>query len=140
MPQINLKSSFRRGFTFTEVMFAVILLGIGFIMLAGMFPVAIQQTQSTVEESISANLLGTATRYLEQTLNQEDLPPTGRISFPAPTTALPVNWPPPPAYPQFLRVSQRYYYQLYPNVTFPTVPPRFFQTNLDLPVAPEPGL
>ena len=31
---------FRRGFTFTEVMFAVILLGIGFIMLAGMFPVA----------------------------------------------------------------------------------------------------
>src|SRR3954454_3031266 len=94
----------RRGFTFTEVMFAVILLGIGFIMLAGMFPVAIQQTQNTVEESISSSLVQTATNYLQQTLNQEDLAPTGRISFPTPTTALPPNWPPTPVYPQFLRL------------------------------------
>ena len=51
---ILVRRPFRRGFTFTEVMFAVILLGIGFIMLAGMFPVAIQQTQTTAEESSTA--------------------------------------------------------------------------------------
>src|ERR1700728_2071132 len=32
------------GFTFIEVLFAVILLGIGFTMIAGIFPVAIQQS------------------------------------------------------------------------------------------------
>jgi type II secretory pathway pseudopilin PulG len=41
----------RRGFSFVEVMFAVIVLGIGFIMVSAMFPVAIQQTQSNVEDS-----------------------------------------------------------------------------------------
>src|SRR5205809_6991279 len=66
----------RRGFTFTEVMFAVILLGIGFIMLAGMFPVAIQQTQTTVQESISSTLVQIATRSMEQSLTDADVPPT----------------------------------------------------------------
>lgn len=55
----------RRGFTFTEVMFAVILLGIGFIMLAGMFPVAIRQTQTTTEESHGSNLAQAGAKYLE---------------------------------------------------------------------------
>jgi type II secretory pathway pseudopilin PulG len=40
-----------RGFTFTEVLFAVIILGIGFIMLAAMFPVALSQTKETVGET-----------------------------------------------------------------------------------------
>src|SRR4051812_22366812 len=70
------RSNFRRGFTFTEVMFAVILLGIGFIMLAGMFPVAIQQTQTTVQESISSTLVQIATRSMEQSLTDADVPPT----------------------------------------------------------------
>src|SRR5438552_15964832 len=39
------------GFTFTEVMFAVILLGVGFIMVAAIFPVAIQQSQSNLEDA-----------------------------------------------------------------------------------------
>src|SRR2546423_13159532 len=39
-----------RGVTFTEVMFAVILLGIGFIMVAAIFPVAIQQSQQNLED------------------------------------------------------------------------------------------
>src|SRR5437870_2055266 len=65
----------RRGFTFTEVMFAVILLGIGFIMLAGMFPVAIQQTQTNVEESTASTIVQVAAHYLEQTLTQEDVQP-----------------------------------------------------------------
>src|SRR2546426_7307427 len=66
----------RRAFTFTEVMFAVILLGIGFIMLAGMFPVAIQQTQTTVEESMASTIVQTATRAMEQTLRDADVPAT----------------------------------------------------------------
>src|SRR6476661_6644738 len=66
----------RAGFTFTEVMFAVILLGIGFIMLAGMFPVAIQQTQTNVEESTAMTIAQSAAHYMEQTLTQLDVRPT----------------------------------------------------------------
>jgi prepilin-type N-terminal cleavage/methylation domain-containing protein len=87
----------RRGFTFTEVMFAVILLGIGFIMLAGMFPVAIQQTQTNVEESNASTLVQLATRYLEQTLTQADLPPTGNLNPPSGFAIV---------YPRFLRLTE----------------------------------
>lgn len=45
----------RRGFSFTEVLFAVMILGIGFIMIAGIFPVAISQTAATQEETIGAS-------------------------------------------------------------------------------------
>src|SRR5882672_11756716 len=69
----------RRGFTFTEVMFAVILLGIGFIMLAGMFPVAIQQTQTNVEESTGSTIVQAARHYLEQTMTVDDMLPTGNL-------------------------------------------------------------
>jgi type II secretory pathway pseudopilin PulG len=44
----------RRGFSFAEVMFAVIILAIGFILVAAIFPVAIQQTQSTAEDAAAA--------------------------------------------------------------------------------------
>src|SRR4051794_14613443 len=51
------RSTFRaRGFSFTEIMFAVIILGIGFIMVAAIFPVAIQQAKSTTEETSAAAL------------------------------------------------------------------------------------
>ena len=45
-----------RGFSFIEVMFAVIVLGIGFIMVSAMFPVAIQQTQSNVEDAAAGRI------------------------------------------------------------------------------------
>ena len=56
----------RRGVTFTEVMFAVVLLGIGFIMLAGIFPFAIQQTQVSGEETNAANLAQGAVKLIER--------------------------------------------------------------------------
>ena len=56
----------RRGFSFAEVMFAVIVLGIGFIMVAAIFPVAIQQTRLTVDESTAAAVARQATAVLEQ--------------------------------------------------------------------------
>jgi len=49
--QLATSNSLRPAFTFTEVMFAVILLGIGFIMVAAIFPVAIQQSQSNLEDA-----------------------------------------------------------------------------------------
>ncbi len=55
-----------RGMTFTEVMFAVIILGIGFIMLAAIFPVAIQQTRTSVEQTQGAAMSRGALRYMEE--------------------------------------------------------------------------
>lgn len=52
--------------TFTEVMFAVIILGIGFIMLAAVFPVAIQQTKTSVEQTQGAAMSRSALRYMEE--------------------------------------------------------------------------
>jgi type II secretory pathway pseudopilin PulG len=48
------RSRCERGFSFAEVMFAVVILGIGFIMVAAIFPVAIQQTQANGEENVAA--------------------------------------------------------------------------------------
>ncbi len=44
----------RCAFSFAEVMFAVVILGVGFIMVAAIFPVAIQQSQTTAQEGIAA--------------------------------------------------------------------------------------
>ena len=68
----------RRGFTFTEVMFAVILLGIGFIMLAGMFPVAIQQTAQTQQETVGANLTLAAVKQISQIATIDNMFNTGQ--------------------------------------------------------------
>jgi hypothetical protein len=46
----------RRGFSFTEILFAVMILGIGFIMVAAMFPVAIRQTEDSNRETIGASV------------------------------------------------------------------------------------
>lgn len=46
----------RHGFSFTEILFAVMILGIGFIMIAAMFPVAIHQTEASNQETIAASL------------------------------------------------------------------------------------
>ena len=49
-PQLTTRN-FLPAFTFIEVLFAVILLGIGFIMIAAIFPVAIQQTALVSNET-----------------------------------------------------------------------------------------
>ncbi len=45
----------RHGFSFVEILFAVMILGIGFIMVAAMFPVAIKQTDEAIQETTTAN-------------------------------------------------------------------------------------
>jgi hypothetical protein len=47
-------SSFRAAYSFPEVLFAVVVLGIGFIMIAGIFPVAISQSKATLDETVAA--------------------------------------------------------------------------------------
>src|SRR4051812_18958961 len=50
----NCRLRSRRAFSFAEVMFAVIILGVGFIMIAALFPVAIRQSKSNADETAAA--------------------------------------------------------------------------------------
>src|SRR3954469_11304103 len=56
----------RGGFTFTEVMFAVIILGGGFVMIAAILPVAIQQTKSNVDEATASAISQAAVNAITQ--------------------------------------------------------------------------
>ena len=66
----------RKAFTLTEVMFAVILLGIGFIMVAAMFPVAIQQNRTTSEQTAATQLARAAISNLQQVATNQTMPAT----------------------------------------------------------------
>ena len=61
----QLQAPRRRGFSFTEVLFAVMVMGIGFIMIAAMFPVTIRQQQTTLEETVGASTANMALAYLQ---------------------------------------------------------------------------
>jgi type II secretory pathway pseudopilin PulG len=67
----------RPGFSFTEVLFAVMILGIGFIMIAAIFPVALTQTKLTNEETAAAMQTRGGVQYLEQYATNANLPATG---------------------------------------------------------------
>jgi len=91
------KSS-RRAFTFLEVLFSVIIIGIGFVMIAAIFPVAIQQSQANVAEAAAVATSRDALRYLQAAASAYTPPAsigTGLIVepiFPA-TTAAAGNFP-----------------------------------------------
>jgi type II secretory pathway pseudopilin PulG len=69
----------RRGFTFTEILFSVLILGIGFILIAAIFPVALKQTQSTAEETEAATIAKGGVSYLQKYSTQSywNTPVTG---------------------------------------------------------------
>jgi len=73
--QRNVRSA-RRGFSFTEVLFAVMVLGIGFIMIAAMFQVTIRQTQNTMGDTQGANEAQAAMAYLQSIGTNQNFPPT----------------------------------------------------------------
>ncbi|MFT3788992.1 MAG: prepilin-type N-terminal cleavage/methylation domain-containing protein [Tepidisphaeraceae bacterium] len=52
LPTVHRPLPTRSGFTFIEVLFAVIILGIGMIMIAGMLPVAIKQGQESQQDLV----------------------------------------------------------------------------------------
>jgi hypothetical protein len=66
----------RRGFAFTEILFAVMVLGIGFIMIAAMFPVTIRQTQNTLGDTQGANEALAAMAYLQSIGTNANFPST----------------------------------------------------------------
>src|SRR5262249_52287646 len=66
------------GFSFAEVMFAVIILGIGFIMIAAVFPVAVQQGKATNDETTAAASAKAQVAMLSDVIADADVPvPTG---------------------------------------------------------------
>lgn len=65
----------RRGMTFTEVMFAVILLGIGIIMIAATLPFAIQQTKTTADETVGAGIAENSLASMQGSISSSLLPP-----------------------------------------------------------------
>jgi type II secretory pathway pseudopilin PulG len=73
------RSARRAGFSFTEVLFAVMILGIGFIMVAAIFPVAIQQAQNSTEETTAAAVGRTAATMIEQVASDSTMPATFNV-------------------------------------------------------------
>jgi type II secretory pathway pseudopilin PulG len=77
----QLKPNLRGAFTFLEVLFAVMILGIGMIMVAAMFPAGIRQTQANVEDSAYMALTRNMARQMQQmaadTLPTTPAPPAG---------------------------------------------------------------
>ena len=81
----------RHGFTFIEVLFAIIILGIGSIMIAGMLPVAIKQSSDTRNAITGKAACEAGFAYVQAiaaTSNFAALPPTANDQTPPPTTAL----------------------------------------------------
>jgi hypothetical protein len=70
-------ASGRRAFAFTEILFAVMILGLGFIMIAAMFPVTISQTQATVQETAAAGTARAAYESLARLSSLDKLDATG---------------------------------------------------------------
>lgn len=68
----------RRAFTFTEVMFAVVILGIGFIMIAAIFPVAIRQTAQSAEESVAITAAERGVAMIQSRATKVMFPETAR--------------------------------------------------------------
>jgi hypothetical protein len=102
----------RAGFAFTEVLFAVMVLGIGFIMIAAMFPVTIKQTQNTMGDVIGANEAKAALAYMQTIASDQNFPPTVPPFAPQP---------PDPSKPaQIFSMTQAPY--VYPTPTSPKLP------------------
>lgn len=87
-------ASLRRGFSFTEVLFAVMVLGIGFIMIAAMFPVTIQQTKSTLEESVGASMARGALTFLQTQATETNFPVSAGLNGPVQVVSMPQQFSP----------------------------------------------
>lgn len=74
--RLKLSRQCRRGFSFVECMFAIVILGIGSIMIAGVFPVTAQMQQATCDESAATAIAHNARSYLETVMTQANTPST----------------------------------------------------------------
>lgn len=80
-------------------MFAVVVLGIGFIMIAAMFPVAISQSQTTSEESTGASIARGAVQHISSIAGRSSMRATdnGVIANPPPVAPFTGIYQSPPA-------------------------------------------
>ena len=74
------RSNLRAGFSLPEVMFAIIIMGIGFIMVAALFPVAIQQTKDSQESTTAATIAQKAFNIIGQRATAANMPSTGSVA------------------------------------------------------------
>jgi hypothetical protein len=65
-------------------MFAVIILGIGFIMVAALFPVAIQQTQASSQDVTASAYAQSISQSITSTVSSTDFFPTGQSAATSP--------------------------------------------------------
>lgn len=69
--QIAIRNSqISRGFSFTELLFAVMILGIGFILIAAVFPVGLSQSKANFDETHSASLARSAAAEIGKIANK----------------------------------------------------------------------
>lgn len=68
-----------RGFSFTELLFAVMIMGIGFIMIAAIFPVGLAQSKSNFDETQAANLARSAVALIERNAHASDFVADGKM-------------------------------------------------------------
>lgn len=73
------------GFTFIEILFAVIILGIGFIMIAGVFPAAIQQTAAVSDETQGDAIVRDAIKKIQAVADAEVTGPNSTNTLFLPT-------------------------------------------------------
>jgi hypothetical protein len=122
LPPQRARARLRAGFSFTEVLFAVMVLGIGFIMIAAMFPVTIRQTQTTMEETQAANMAKEAMAYLQSIATDYNFPVTVPPKMPVANPPVPDDTQP----PQFVALNDVVYPAAIPS-SGPTPP---FQSGL----------
>ena len=86
----------RGGFTFIEVMFAVLVLGVGVIMIAAMLPVAIRTAQETRDNAAGSAAIESGFHAVEQSYadtGTEGLPPTVTLNAGGFEFTRPWTWP-----------------------------------------------
>jgi type II secretory pathway pseudopilin PulG len=81
----------RGGFSFVEILFAVIILGLGFIMLAAIFPVGIAQQQLTIDNSVAMALSRSGGNTIQTLAVQTTAPNPAELDVVGITPTHPVN-------------------------------------------------
>lgn len=84
----------RRGFSFPEILFAVMILGVGMIMVASMLPIGIKMSQETVNAQTSLAIAQNAKSFLPALILSDGSLTPGDLAAPEHTVASEERWKP----------------------------------------------